>query len=81
MTEEIFGWAIRHWMVGVMLPVSATRVEAIREYIHMMDGDLVPRGYARGFEPYEERAWRRVKRRYDVAAVRVRVTPAFEDRP
>jgi hypothetical protein len=81
MTEEVFGWAIRHWMAGIMLPVSATRVEAIREYIHMIDAGLGPRGYASGLDPHEERAWRRAKRRYDVVAVRVRVTPAFEERP
>jgi hypothetical protein len=78
---QVFGWAINHWIAGIMLPVSPTRVEAIREYVHSIDRDLGPRGYGSGLEPHEERAWRRAKRKFDVSAVRVRVELAFKERP
>lgn len=80
MTEEVFGWAIRHSIVGVMLPVTSTRVEAIREYVHAIDQDCGSRDYGSALKPHEERAWRRAKRRYGVSAIHVHVTSAFGDR-
>lgn len=76
--NDTFGWAATNGAY-LMLPAFGKRIEAIHYALSVVDGPWPPPPAPDRLTPERAKRWRKLKVKYSMSAVRVRVSVAFQE--